>query len=173
MQPSWIGRAALIGAVALGVAARGEASAQTMSNDASPEATSATEVASPAATVGQPFRNPPEIVSKNGVLSATLTVEPAELPVAGEDVTFPALYNGLYTPPLLRTKPGDQVRLLLNNFAQQPTNVHYHGFNVTPRLRGDNIFVSVNSGTRSSTISRFRRIIGKVCTGIIPIAILC
>ncbi|MFO1119605.1 MAG: hypothetical protein U1E38_05685 [Rhodospirillales bacterium] len=29
--------------------------------------------------------NPAEIVSKNGVLSATLTVGPAELTVAGED----------------------------------------------------------------------------------------
>lgn len=98
------------------------------------------------ATVGQPLQNPPQIISKQGVLSATLTVEPALLSVAGQQVLFPALYNGLYTPPLLRVMPGDRVTLLLNNFAQLPTNLHYHGFNVTPRSTGDNIFISVDMG---------------------------
>ncbi|WP_456151538.1 multicopper oxidase family protein [Defluviicoccus vanus] len=97
-------------------------------------------------TVGQPLQNPPQIVSKQGVLSATLTVEPAQLSVAGQQVLFTALYNGLYTPPLLRVMPGDRVTLLLNNFAQLPTNLHYHGFNVTPRSTGDNIFISVDMG---------------------------
>ncbi len=93
---------------------------------------------------GQTFRNPPELASENGVLSATLTVGPAELSIAGQDVAFPALYNGLYTPPVLRVQPGDTVKLLLNNFAQLPTNVHYHGLNVTPRKAGDNIFLSID-----------------------------
>src|SRR5512147_2057336 len=95
---------------------------------------------------GQRLKNPPEIASKDGVLSATLTVGPAELTVAGQNVAFPALYNGLYTPPVLRVQPGDTVKLLLNNFAQLPTNLHYHGFNVTPRKRGDNIFLSIDQG---------------------------
>ena len=95
---------------------------------------------------GQPFSNPPEIASANGLLSATLTVGPAELTVAGENVTFPALYDGLYTPPVLRVQPGDTIRLLLNNFAQLPTNVHYHGLNVTPLEGGDNIYISIDQG---------------------------
>lgn len=95
---------------------------------------------------GQPFSNPPEIASANGLLSATLTVGSAELTVAGENVTFPALYDGLYTPPVLRVQPGDTIQLLLNNFAQLPTNVHYHGFNVTPQEGGDNIYISIDQG---------------------------
>jgi FtsP/CotA-like multicopper oxidase with cupredoxin domain len=95
---------------------------------------------------GQPLSNPPEIASKNGRLSATLTVEPAELAVAGQNVTFPALYDGLYTPPVLRVQPGDTIQLLLNNFAHLPTNVHYHGFNVTPQKGGDDIYISIDQG---------------------------
>ena len=95
---------------------------------------------------GQPFSNPPEIASKHGLLSATLTVGPAELTVAGQNVAFPALYDGLYTPPVLRVQPGDTIKLRLNNFARLPTNVHYHGFNVTPRKGGDDIFISIDEG---------------------------
>lgn len=143
MQSLLMWRATLLGALALVALTTSETIAQTVADDS---ATGETTAASPAAATGQPFRNPAEIVSKGGLLSTTLTVGPAELAVAGEDVVFPALYNGQYTPPLLRTKPGDRVELLLNNFAQLPTNMHYHGFNVTPRGSGDNIFLSVDSG---------------------------
>src|SRR5512133_2175333 len=100
---------------------------------------------------GQPFTNPPEIASENGTLSATLTVGPAELAVAGGNVTFPALYDGLYTPPVLRVQPGDTIRLVLKNFAKlptnlAPTNLHYHGLNVTPLEGGDDIYISIDQG---------------------------
>ncbi|HJY83137.1 MAG TPA: multicopper oxidase family protein [Candidatus Binatia bacterium] len=93
-----------------------------------------------------PFSNPPEVASVNGVLSTTLTIQPAQLKVANEQVTFPALYNGLYTPPVLRVQPGDTVQLLLNNFVRLPTNLHYHGFNVTPQGAGDNVFIEIDQG---------------------------
>ena len=92
------------------------------------------------------FSNPPEIASENGVLSTTLTVEPAVATVANEEVTFPALYNGMYMPPVLRVQPGDSVQLMLRNYGVQSTNLHYHGLNVTPMGAGDNIFVEVEPG---------------------------
>ena len=93
-----------------------------------------------------PFSNPPEIASHDGVLSTTLTVEPAVQTVAGEDVTFIALYNGLYMPPVLRVQPGDAIELLLRNYGVTDTNLHYHGLNVTPMGSGDNIFLDITPG---------------------------
>ena len=92
------------------------------------------------------FSNPPEISSENGVLSTTLTVEPAEVTVANEEVTFLALYNGMYMPPILRVQPGDTVQLLLRNYGVLSTNLHYHGLNVTPMGAGDNIFLEIEPG---------------------------
>ena len=114
-------------------------------------AVASTVVASIGAADPVAFANPPEIASENGILSATLTVGPAKLAVAGENVTFPALYDGLYTPPVLRVQPGDTIRLLLKNFAQLPinlvpTNLHYHGLNVTPLKGGDDIYISIDQG---------------------------
>ena len=93
-----------------------------------------------------PFSNPPEISSEDGVLSTTLTVEPAVATVAGEDVTFPALYNGMYMPPVLRVQPGDSIQLVLRNYGVLSTNMHYHGLNVTPMGAGDNIFLEIEPG---------------------------
>lgn len=92
------------------------------------------------------FRNPPEIVSADGVLSTTLTVEPAVQTVAGEAVTFPELYNGMYMPPVLRVQPGDTIELMLRNYGVLSTNLHYHGLNVTPREPGDDIFLNIEPG---------------------------
>ena len=90
-----------------------------------------------------PFANPPEIVSHNGELLATLTVAPAELTVAGKRVQFEALYNGLYMPPVLRVQPGDVVRLEIANHGPMDTNVHYHGLAVSPLGAGDNVFLTI------------------------------
>lgn len=94
-----------------------------------------------------PFANPPEISSHDGVLAATLTVEPAELTVAGERVRFEALYDGLYMPPVLRVQPGDVVRLEIANDGPMSTNVHYHGLAVSPLGAGDNVFIDIPSMT--------------------------
>jgi len=93
-----------------------------------------------------PFSNPPEIRSEDGVLGATLTVEPAVQIVAGQEVTFIELYNGLYMPPVLHVQPGDAIELRLRNYGVLRTNVHYHGLNVTPLGAGDNIFLDIEPG---------------------------
>lgn len=95
---------------------------------------------------GVAFENPIEVVSQNGVLSTTITMQPAVQTIAEQQVTFPALYNGVYTPATLRVQPGDRVRLQFNNFAVEPTNLHYHGLAVTPQSNGDNVFLVFDPG---------------------------
>lgn len=93
-----------------------------------------------------PFSNPAVVASSDGVLATTLTIEAATQTVAGEEITFPELYNGLYTPPTLHLEPGDQIRLRLRNFGYQSTNFHYHGLAVTPMGPGDNVFLELEAG---------------------------
>lgn len=95
---------------------------------------------------------PPVMYSKNGILTGTLTAEPAEITVAGKTFTS-NVYNGGYLAPVLRVKQGDSIQLrLVNNIGKaylvdepQSTNVHYHGMGVTPQLPGDNIYLCVTS----------------------------
>lgn len=148
MRSSNVCSALLAGAMGLAIASGSDAAAQSSVPAAEAEETDAAAAPAPAPQPrsGLPFVQPPEVASQNGELKTTLTVMPAQQVIAGKTVTFPALYNGLYTPPVLRVQPGDTVSLLLNNFARLPTNLHYHGFNVTPRGRGDNIYISVDQG---------------------------
>lgn len=101
-----------------------------------------------AALPAETFRNPPEIRSANGVLQATLVAKPATFQINGKKVTS-TVYNGSFIPPVLRVHPGETIQLRLKNNSSQPTNIHYHGFDVTPIPPSDNVFVkaSQNGGT--------------------------
>jgi suppressor of ftsI len=93
-----------------------------------------------------PLVDPPSIASQDGVLTGTLTVGPGDVVVRGRHIET-TLYNGAFVPPLLRVMPGDQVRLRLANGSNESTNLHYHGFTVTPGLGGDDAFLDVRPGT--------------------------
>jgi FtsP/CotA-like multicopper oxidase with cupredoxin domain len=55
-------------------------------------------------------------------------------------------YNGRSPGPLLEVNAGDQVRLLLHNDLQEPTNLHFHGLHIPPTGSGDNVFLTVPPG---------------------------
>jgi FtsP/CotA-like multicopper oxidase with cupredoxin domain len=80
------------------------------------------------------------------VLTGTLTAAPATVQVGAKRVTT-TVYDGLLMPPVLRVQPGDTVRLQLRNDSSGSTNIHYHGFQVTPLGPGDNVFLDVGAGT--------------------------
>ncbi len=86
-----------------------------------------------------------EHTSRDGVLDVTLTAAAQE--VAFDGVRFPGMvYNGRYEGPVLRVRPGDLMRINLENRLTAPTNLHFHGIETTPRGRGDNIAILVPPG---------------------------
>jgi suppressor of ftsI len=94
---------------------------------------------------GETFREPPVVSSSAGVLRVSLTPKATTLSVAGQRATL-MVYNGLYIPPTLRVHPGDTIRLRLTNALGQPTNIHTHGFTVSPRGNSDNVLLNVAPG---------------------------
>ena len=73
-------------------------------------------------------------------------------PCAGRKVVSNVI-NGNYLPPTLRVRRGDTIRVKVDNeigpaqvniTGPQPTNVHYHGMDVAPKLpNGDNVFIRI------------------------------
>ena len=95
--------------------------------------------------------NPPEIVSRDGILTGTLTVGPAQVEVLGRSV-ISNVVNGNYMAPTLRVRRGDTILLKavnqigeaqVNIDGPEPTNIHYHGMNVSPKPPGDSVFIRI------------------------------
>src|ERR1041385_713289 len=56
------------------------------------------------------------------------------------------VYNGSLPGPTLHVYPGDRLEINLINNLNEPTNVHFHGFHVSPANNSDNIFLEVAPG---------------------------
>jgi FtsP/CotA-like multicopper oxidase with cupredoxin domain len=98
-----------------------------------------------------PFSEPPELVSSNGVLDVAITSAPTMLDVSGMEVRGES-YNGTFVGPTLHVEPGDQIRLSLQNDLQQMTNIHFHGFHVSPSGMSDNVLRHVAAGATASYV---------------------
>ncbi|MFF2958740.1 multicopper oxidase family protein [Streptomyces sp. NPDC057963] len=106
---------------------------------------SAAEAGATSAGRGLRLQDPPELVSRNGVLKASIVVERRKVPV-GDRQLYATTYNGAYMPPTLRVRPGDRIDLTLTNRVDEDTNVHTHGLHVSPRAPADDIFIAVKYG---------------------------
>ncbi|MDF3287801.1 multicopper oxidase family protein [Streptomyces silvisoli] len=100
---------------------------------------------STATHTGLPLEDPPELVSRHGVLRARILVERRKVRV-GARLLFALTYNGRYMPPTLRLRPGDRLDLAMTNRTGEGTNLHVHGLHVSPRSPADNIFITIRPG---------------------------
>jgi FtsP/CotA-like multicopper oxidase with cupredoxin domain len=102
--------------------------------------------------------DPPELQSVDGVLRGTLRIAPAEITVRGCTVVSNVI-NGDYMAPTLRIRQGDTIRVRavnridaaeVNIDGPEPTNIHYHGMDVSPSRRppGDNVFIRIRPDRR-------------------------
>src|SRR5690606_40156528 len=106
----------------------------------------ATPVATPFEGVtGQPLVQPDVRESSAGVLETQLEAKLSPTTVAGRDVTS-TVYEGSFPGPTLALWPGDTLRLKLINSLDEATNIHTHGFHVSPKDNSDNIYIHIGAG---------------------------
>ena len=80
--------------------------------------------------------------SHHGVLKVTLDAAARKIMLGG--VAVDALtFNGDYAAPVLRVRPGDQLRIHLLNHTAQLMNLHFHGFHASPLGGADNVHAVV------------------------------
>jgi FtsP/CotA-like multicopper oxidase with cupredoxin domain len=87
------------------------------------------------------LREPREFTyGADGVTTVTLTAALSNVMI-GNTPYQSLVFNGDYDAPLIRTKPGGTIRLTLDNrMDDEPTNLHFHGMQVSPLDEGDSIF---------------------------------
>ena len=94
---------------------------------------------------GMNFSKPKDVWSKNGILKTTLTADYQVGKVDNKTITA-MVYNGSLPGPTLHVYPGDRLEINLINNLNEPTNVHFHGFHVSPANNSDNIFLEIAPG---------------------------
>lgn len=94
---------------------------------------------------GMNFLKPKDVWSKDGILRTTLIASYDIGKVDGRPVTA-MLYNGSLPGPTLHVYPGDRIELNLINHLNETTNLHFHGFHVSPANNSDNVFLEVAPG---------------------------
>ena len=92
-----------------------------------------------------PLTDGPEFAARDGVLTATLEAREMKTVLDGVEIDT-IVYNGDFAGPVLRVWPGDTMRIRLLNRLNEPTNLHFHGMQTSPRGNSDNIHIAVPPG---------------------------
>jgi len=94
---------------------------------------------------GEDLEEPEVRASVDGVLETSLTAAFGPTFVNGQPKVS-RTFDGLYPAPTLKMKPGETLRLKVTNDLDDVTNVHTHGFHVSPSGNSDNVFVEIQPG---------------------------
>lgn len=110
------------------------------------------------------FPQPPVLMSAGGLLETSFDIAYANHTVNGQAFSHRS-YNGLIGGPTLRVRPGDTLRVRLNNnmpvdaadmvmpddvnvpHGNNVTNLHVHGLHVSPQGNSDNVFIEIEPST--------------------------
>lgn len=126
--------------------------AAAITQSVAPAAISAAD--SGAIQTGRPFVNPPIIGSRGGRLELKLVPRWSAVNISGKRVNARVFgmsahgrhYPPAFMPPTLALNPGDNLKITLVNKLGEPTNLHTHGFFISPMGNSDNIFVDLSRG---------------------------
>ncbi len=97
-------------------------------------------------STAQALIEPKALRSVSGGLQLTLTAAAATTRIAGKRATA-LTYNGGLPGPTLILRPGDRVKIAVENRLSAPTNLHVHGLHVSPNGNSDNVLVSIDPGS--------------------------
>lgn len=85
------------------------------------------------------------LTSKNGLLDAKLVIA-SGIVGTGAAQRWAITVNGETPGPTLRIRPGDHLRLVVDNKLAHSTNIHTHGLRVSPSGNADNPFIEIKAG---------------------------
>ena len=88
----------------------------------------------------------PIVRSQGGVLTTTLRAAPTTVTLRGQAVPGAFFFNDRSPGAVWRIKPGDRLQVGVENAMAEETNLHFHGFHVSPEGASDNVFVMVDPG---------------------------
>jgi suppressor of ftsI len=91
------------------------------------------------------FPEPPLVYSHGGQLDVTLKAAVSKVRFAGRSVTAMA-FDGSVPGPALVFCAGDTLHVHLVNDLPEATNLHMHGFHVSPEGDHDNVFERIEPG---------------------------
>jgi suppressor of ftsI len=91
------------------------------------------------------FPEPPVQYSRNGLLDTTLRASVGRVLINHRRV-MTMNYDGSFPGPTLVICKGDRLIVHLQNDLSEPTNLHTHGFHVSPNGNHDNVFLRINPG---------------------------
>lgn len=83
--------------------------------------------------------------SENGMLRTQLRVADGDVAMGGGRVRG-VTYEGTYPGPTLDVRPGDRIEVSLINDLDEPTNLHTHGWHVSPKRPSDDVLMAVEPG---------------------------
>jgi FtsP/CotA-like multicopper oxidase with cupredoxin domain len=89
------------------------------------------------------FPEPPARYSRNGKLDVPLTASLGKVMINGKRV-MALNYDGSFPGPTLVICAGDHLTVHFKNDLTEPTNLHTHGFHVSPEANHDNVFLRID-----------------------------
>ncbi len=124
-----------VSSVLLAQCSRNDQSTQSQS----PDVSAAVQTSSAAPT------SPSVYTSADGLLELDLEASYQSIKLGNRTARL-MVYNGQVPGPRLEARPGDTVRIRFTNNLPDPTNIHYHGLNITHAGTGDNVFLDIQPG---------------------------
>jgi suppressor of ftsI len=91
------------------------------------------------------FPEPPMRYSSGGRLDVPLTAALGKVKINGRRVTALS-YDGSFPGPTLVICAGDHLTVHFKNDLTEPTNLHTHGFHVSPEANHDNVYLKIDPG---------------------------